>query len=449
MTYQIALMAVFKLLVILSISSGILLPLKAAEPDQSEIDWITLVNHQQFLETRLTDIEKYLDEDELYQFAADELSQERFADYRELMDTKLAALETRSQAGDSVSKQDMEALKGLLKAMSTDFDRALSQQHSALTRLEVFLAGLGIFVVIAGLAGYYSVKTDSQAKAKEGAKKWLDEKHEDIETRMNEFSSKMDPLESEAKEKVASLAATIEKAQEVIKPDAKDSDESQKLSDEELKDLFDAATKLQSKPESSYGFEDWNTRALAAYHGNEIYYAVVYWDKATKLLNASDIQISQALFNKGVVLGQLQKQDEAFKAYEEIINRYNNHDNTELRALCATALENAAELYLSLNRHKDAIKAIDQAMLRVEKNTPRFATLTFLQWLVGVGELQSVVSAIKALDETVHFNCSFELLRPWVKQSLDRQRQQQAECLMAFFEQHQDIQQLEQCLENS
>ena len=94
------------------------------------------------------------------------------------------------------------------------------------------------------------------------------------------------------------------------------------------------------------------------------------------------------------------------------------------------------------------IKAIDQAMLRVEKNMPGLATLTFLQWLVGVRELQSVVSAIKTLDETVHFNCSFELLRPWAKKSLDRQ-QQQAECLMAFFEQHQDIQQLEQCLENS
>ena len=106
-------------------------------------------------------------------------------------------------------------------------------------------------------------------------------------------------------------------------------------------------------------------------------------------------------------------------------------------------------MYLLLNIRKDAIEAIDQAMLRVGKHTLRFTALIFLQWLAGVAELKAVVIAIKALDETVRFDCYFELLRPWIKQSFDKQRQQQAECLMAFFEQHQDIQQLEQCLEGS
>ena len=72
--------------------------------------------------------------------------------------------------------------------------------------------------------------------------------------------------------------------------------------------MFDAATKLQKKPGNMITLlMTGNFRALAAYHGNEIDYAVVYWDKAIKLLNASDIQISQALFNKGVALGRLEK----------------------------------------------------------------------------------------------------------------------------------------------
>ena len=66
MTYQIALNAVFQFLIVTLISFGISLTLQAAEPDQSEIDWITLANYQELMEARLTDLEDYLEELEDY-----------------------------------------------------------------------------------------------------------------------------------------------------------------------------------------------------------------------------------------------------------------------------------------------------------------------------------------------------------------------------------------------
>ncbi len=352
----------------------------------------------------------------------------------------------------------MDALKGLLKAMSANFDRALGQQNVRIRDMDsnqktfgVVFTVLGIFI---GIAGIFSISGRVRSQTEEASEKWFDKNADDLKKQINSFEQELYLLKKQTEqhaEKVSDEMSEMSKilqkdlANKTIDPNSKESDQTVALTDKESKTLSDSETELQSKPESSYTFNDWNTRAFSAYYGQKLNDAAFYWDKATKLSNASKKQISRALFNKGYALTQLERINEAIAVYDDIIKRY---DNNELRALCATALGNAAELYLSLNRHKDVIKAIDQAMLRVEKNMPGLATLTFLQWLVGVRELQSVVSAIKTLDETVHFNCSFELLRPWAKKSLDRQ-QQQAECLMAFFEQHQDIQQLEQCLENS
>ena len=312
MTYQTALRAVFKLLVILSISSGISLPLKAAEPDQSEIDWTTLVNHQQFLETRLADIEKYLEEDELYQLEADGVSQERFANYRELIDTKLDALEARSQAGNSVSQKDMDALKGLLKAMSADFDRALGQQNVRIRDMDsnqktfgVIFTVLGILI---GIAGIFSISGRVISQTEEASEKWFDKNADDLKKQINSFEQELYLLKKQTEqhaEKVSDEMSEMSKilqkdlANKTIDPNSKESDQTVALTDKESKTLSDSETELQSKPESSYTFNDWNTRAFSAYYGQKLNDAAFYWDKATKLSNASKKQISRALFNKG------------------------------------------------------------------------------------------------------------------------------------------------------
>ena len=130
----------------------------------------------------------------------------------------------------------MDALKGLLKAMSANFDRALGQQQSGLTALQISLTLFGLLFTFLSLfgafVGYFTVKKRAEEQAQEvaercsaeEAKKWLDEKHKYIETRMDEFSRKMVSLESEAEEIVDSFTAILEKAQEGIKPDSKKSE---------------------------------------------------------------------------------------------------------------------------------------------------------------------------------------------------------------------------------
>ena len=124
----------------------------------------------------------------------------------------------------------------------------------------------------------------------------------------------------------------------------------------------DSETELQSKPESSYTFNDWNTRAFSAYYGQKLNDAAFYWDKATKLSNASKKQISRALLNKGVALGQLKRPEEAIVEFNKLINLCSNYDNTELRVPCAQALFNKGVALGRLGKHDKAIAAYNEVI---------------------------------------------------------------------------------------
>ncbi len=99
--------------------------------------------------------------------------------------------------------------------------------------------------------------------------------------------------------------------------------------------------------------------------------------KRYKLLNASDIQISQALFNKGVALGLLKRPEEAIaEFYDDVINRYSNYDNTELRVQCANALFNKGVALGRLEKHDEELAAYDEVINRYSNDAdPRIKAL--------------------------------------------------------------------------
>lgn len=417
MTYQMTLNAVFKFLIVLLISLGAVFSLKAAEPDQSTTDQVNLSDYQKFVDTLLADLEDYLKEDELDQFETDWVSQEHFADYQALIDAKLTAVAKGSQKDiDSLLIQldnIRDHLQSITASLNTRIDSASNQQHSALTRLEIMLAGFGIiFVAVsvgAGIFGYRTVTKIAQEQAQVQAKKWLDDQYESIEQRMDQYSQKMDSRESQVqqdREKYREkLARALAAAPEIGRTSAESESESE-LQTKAKQTIIEAATALQKKPESNYTFDDWRTRALAAYYDAKFNTALVYWDKATQVPDASRAQVVKALVSKSVTLDKFEQHEAAIVNYDEIVNRYGNDNDSEIKALCAKTLFDKGIALGKLKQYGEAIKACDEVVHRYGHENSTALKVACAEALVGKGaifsQLEEYEEAMEAYNEVIN-----------------------------------------------
>ena len=74
--------------------------------------------------------------------------------------------------------------------------------------------------------------------------------------------------------------------------------------------------------------------------------------------------MAMALFNKGVCLGQLGKNEEAIKTYDEVISRFGDSPEPALKAQVAMALNNKGVCLGQLGRNEEEIKTYDEVISR-------------------------------------------------------------------------------------
>ena len=122
----------------------------------------------------------------------------------------------------------------------------------------------------------------------------------------------------------------------------------------------------------------------------------------------------------------------------------------EIQNLCKQASDVIANLqkYQNISTQEEAICVLQGLIPQLQPTQQEFAIIPFLMWLVEAGDgLNDVLSAIRALAPEVEFASasSWGDIRPLVEK-LPEPRKTQAECFIAFFEQHHDIVMLESCL---
>jgi tetratricopeptide (TPR) repeat protein len=163
------------------------------------------------------------------------------------------------------------------------------------------------------------------------------------------------------------------------------------------------------------------------------------------------VRCAKALCNKGVTLiSRLDDPEGGVDAYDELLKRYGKPGAPEgVQVQCLIVMQNSVEILLVLGRSEDAIRRIRQVLeLSVEQESVS-AIMHFLLWLADEETpLVDVLTAIRALPPEVEFNWNWSDIRPVVN-LLPEARNNQAECFIAFFEQHRDLDQLENCLKGA
>ena len=116
-------------------------------------------------------------------------------------------------------------------------------------------------------------------------------------------------------------------------------------------------------------------------------------------------QTARALFNKGVALGRLERPQEEIGVYDEIVRRFGEDPDPELRRQTAKALSNKGFELGRLERHGDAVEAYDDLVRHFgEDPDPELRRQTAIALFnkgVTLGRLERPQEKIGVYDEIV------------------------------------------------
>lgn len=117
------------------------------------------------------------------------------------------------------------------------------------------------------------------------------------------------------------------------------------------------------------------------------------------------LKTNSALFNKGVVLAQMGRWNEAIEAYDELVNRTGGSRELGLRENAVRALFNKGASLLGLDRREEAIAVYDELIRQfatdAEPSLHIAVSKAFVNKGVALAELNRLDEAIAVLDEVV------------------------------------------------
>ncbi len=343
---------------------------------------------------------------------------EEMATQKELLQARLEAVKELQQKDSAFLRERLDAQDKSIAALDRRMESQLTQTGQAVDRFGIIAGVLGTIVTILlfgfGLLGYISVKRRTKTEAEKAAKHWFEAHSAELEREIERLRVSADQGCETIGTHVQTVSDTAEKAREVIDRRQKDFDYQAtdansrvpKFNAEELAVLIKRSAELREKPEASYSFEDWNTRAHAASSSGNKEEACYLWGLAAAIPSAGAEKVAIALFNRGVTLGPLGRLKEAAEALDKVVTLVGHDPAKSLRELVARALVNKALTVAKLNLNDDAIKVCDEVVDRFGEDPAPGLRVQVARALVNkgvsLGNRNLRGDEIKVYDEVVN-----------------------------------------------
>jgi tetratricopeptide (TPR) repeat protein len=291
--------------------------------------------------------------------ASNTLSKDDLATQKELLQLKI-------DSNREIVQKDLDNLKSRIDALDSrinDQNNRVGDIGQSVERTALIIGILGTLVTVilafGGLIGYFSVAKKAVEEAQTASKKWFDDHHEelvkqirDLEKATEQAHQKIDNSVNDVQQHSDAASATIERMQKNLNtPD----EQARPISDSEQDNLRQSVEQIRGKPEASYSFEDWNTRAFEAYNSKQYEDAALYWKHASSTPHAGAKNTAQALFNRGISLSLLNRHDEACTTYKQLIETFSLDSAPIIRVIVASAMSNMG---ITLGRMQKPVEAI-------------------------------------------------------------------------------------------
>lgn len=348
--------------------------------------------------------------------------------------------QSKWEAQKELQQKDIEALRQQIAAVDKRVDDQLTQVGQAVDRFGVLVAVLGVVVtvllVFGGFLGYRNAKTEATADAKEAAtaeakktaisesqssaEKWFKSKAVALTEQIAELEKKASQAQAqihaqlqgvvahagttraemnEAKEKTH---AALQLVQESIGNQHLKSSPAQ---EDAKRTLAQRDQELKATNEDSYSFDDWDTRAHAAYGAAKLEDAAHFWLKAARVPNAGAVNVAQVLLNRGITLSQLNQPEAAITTYDEVLNLFGEAAEPDVREQVAKALVSKGLVQGKLEQQKAEITTYDDVLRRFGEATEPTLREQVAKALVNKGEAQGRLKqhevAITTFDEVL------------------------------------------------
>lgn len=214
----------------------------------------------------------------------------------------------------------------------------------------------GLFVFIINRSYAKQAKEEAVIAARKEVKNWLDD---NIEKELIPIKEEGNKLLKEIRKNADNIL--VQKQEELNNINIQDT-----LDSHHKQILEEVNQKLDEKEHIYFTFEDWNSKALKAYSDKDFINALKYFDRALQT-KADEFNIAQALYNKIVVLGKLNRYDELIDKCDEIIDRFNQKTNENIAILVANSFGKKAFTLGLLGKTEESIQVYDNLIDRFIK----------------------------------------------------------------------------------
>lgn len=293
------------------------------------------------------------------------------------LDARKEFLQLKIESGKELLQKDIEAQGKRLDALDKRIDDQISRVSdigNAVDRFAVVTGWIALVITgvlaLGGLLGYVSVAKKAREEAETVSQKWFNDNQQKLSDRIQELEHAAARAQTTMDRSVAEVEAHKQSAIESMqKGISTGTGNTQEPSPEDAEGLRASVKQLKEKPEASYSYGDWNTRAFAAYQAKQFEDAALFWKYAAEVPNAGAINTAQALFNRAVTLGNLKRNEEAITTYEQIIATYRTDTAPGIREQVAKALFNKGVRHGKMGNNDKAIATYDQVIKTYQADT--------------------------------------------------------------------------------
>ncbi|WP_027477903.1 hypothetical protein, partial [Curvibacter gracilis] len=296
-------------------------------------------------------------------------SRDELSAFKELQQSKL-------ESQKELQIKDIEAVRQQITAVDKRVDDQLAQLGQSTDRFGLLITllsvGITVLLVLGGFLGYRNAKSEAKEAASDAARasaqEWFDQQASQLREKIEAIEQKAARLHVEMDEHaqgVQARAAVLEKAINTVQESfGKTGAQTTSALAESTKVLAQRNRELKASSEDSYSFDDWNTRAHAAYTAGALEDAAYFWLKAASVTNAGASSVAKVLINRGITQGQLNQSEAAIATYDEVLRRFSEFAEPALREQVAMALVNKGITQGQLNQTEAEIVIYDEVLRR-------------------------------------------------------------------------------------
>ncbi|MBT3067285.1 hypothetical protein [Rhodoferax sp. U11-2br] len=292
--------------------------------------------------------------------------------------------QSKWEAQKELQSKDIEAVRQQIAAVDKRVDDQLAQLGQSVDRFGMVISVLGIAITVllvsVGLLGYRNAQSDAKQAATDAAKnsaeEWLksnttnlNAQIETLEKKAAQVHGQMDQTKQSVIEHEAKFKQEAEEASRTLQEHINKIGSVTAMNNDQSQALASRDSELKNINEDSYSFDDWNTRAFAAYSAGKLDDAAYFWAKASNVPNAGATNVAQVLFNRGISQAKLNQHEAEIATYDEVLRRFDEATEPALIEQVARALVNKGTAQGHLNQYEAAIATYDEVLRRFGEAT--------------------------------------------------------------------------------